>query len=103
MQKSKVPGYLFVEQTEGMRHVHLPEPFQAVAFAHGVASGCFLAAAVEREHCGFLEGTWMKRAGRMGQMVRHEMPFERLLGSHAAKARFEMMRRSIRKLARSID
>src|SRR5207249_12046741 len=71
--------------------------------AHGVAGGCFLAAAVEREDGGFLKGTWMERAGRMGQMVRHEMPFERPLGSHAAKARFEMMRRSIRKLARSID
>src|SRR5262249_31219657 len=93
-----------VEETQGVWHVHLAEPFETIAGADGVAGRSLLTTAVEGEDSGALERGGMERAGSMRQMVRDEVPPVRGgPGMHAPEARLQVMRRPIGELARRVN
>src|SRR5437588_12829191 len=91
MQKAEVFGDPFVEDAERVRQVDLAQAAEVGALAHPVARGCFLSPAIEAEHGCPGKRRGVESAGRMAQMVRHEMPAVRPIDSGAAKAGLEMV------------
>src|SRR5581483_11071185 len=101
MQKSQMARDVFVEESQRMRELYLPDALQPTAASDGVARRHAFAAPVERHHRRFGEGRRQECARFMGQVMIEEMPAV----AHAfamTEARLQVMRHAVQQLARRV-
>src|ERR1044072_2467867 len=75
VQEAKVAGYLFVQQSQRMRHVHLCNALHIVTSTHTESGGSFLTAPVTSQYGGLFIRRRQKCTGRMREVMFYKMKF----------------------------
>src|SRR5690348_1914182 len=85
-----------------MGHAYFRKEGQIIVFAQVIARGSAFASSIDGHDSRLLKGRGQKSAGRMGNMMLHEMPFFRM-GSRSRKTFTKVMGISICQLSRRVD